>query len=62
MSITKDGGVEHTGGGIKRIRGGIDTELGKGTGQHSGRIQVSEGGDGAGSVPNNHGTLIPILA
>ena len=48
MNVTDDGGVEHTGGGIKRIHGGIDTELGQGTRQHSGGVQVSEGGGGGG--------------
>ena len=50
MNITNDGGVEHTGRGIKRIQGGIDSKLGQGTGQHSGGVQVSEGDSGGGII------------
>jgi len=38
MDLTNDGWVKHTGGGVERIDGGIDTEGGKITRQHSGGI------------------------
>ena len=37
-------GVHDTGGGIQRVHGGVDSQLSDGTGQHSGGVQVSEGG------------------
>ena len=36
-------GVEHTRLGVERVDGGVDTELSNTTGQHSRRVQVSEG-------------------
>lgn len=42
--ITNDVRVQDTGGGVERIDGGVDTQLGNGTRQHSGGVQVSEGG------------------
>jgi len=48
MDLTDDGGVEHTGGGIEGIDSGVDTEGGKITRQHSGGVQMSEGGSGGG--------------
>ena len=44
--VTNDTGVEHTGLGVQRVDSGVDTQLGDTTGQHSGGIQVSEGGGG----------------
>jgi len=44
MNLTNNGGVEHTGGGIEGIDSGVDTELSKGTRQHSGGIKMSESG------------------
>jgi peptide chain release factor 1 len=40
-------GVEHTGLGVERVDGRVDTQLGDTTGQHSGGVQVSEGGGGS---------------
>lgn len=37
-------GVHDTGGGIQWVDSGVDTQLSDGAGQHSGGIQVSEGG------------------
>mmetsp|Transcript_2542 Transcript_2542/g.6973 ORF Transcript_2542/g.6973 Transcript_2542/m.6973 type:complete len:483 (-) Transcript_2542:25-1473(-) len=39
--------VEHTGGGVERVNSGVDTELSNATGQHSGGVQVGEGGGGS---------------
>merc|ERR1712055_1098109 len=44
-----DVGVHDTGGGVKGVDGGVDATLGNTTGQHSGGVQVSEGG-GRGGV------------
>lgn len=44
MLLADNTGVKHTGGGIKRVDGGVDTQLGDTTGQDSGGVQVSEGG------------------
>ena len=45
--LTADnGGVKHTGLGVEGVDGGIDTKLGDTTGQHSGGVQVGEGGGG----------------
>lgn len=48
VNVSDDGRVEHSGGGIEGIDGGIDTKLGQGSGEHSGGVQVSEGGGGGG--------------
>lgn len=42
-------GIHDTGGGVQGVDGGIDTQLSDGTGQHSGGVQVGEGG-GRGGV------------
>lgn len=39
-------GVHDTGGGVQGVDSGVDTQLSNGTGQHSGGVQVSEGGGG----------------
>lgn len=46
---TNDVGVHDTGGGVQRVDGGVDAQLGDGTRQYSGGVQVSEGG-GRGGV------------
>ena len=43
MSVTYDKRGEDTGGGVQRIDGGIDTQIGDLTAQYGGRIQVGEG-------------------
>jgi hypothetical protein len=48
VNLTDNGWVKHTGGGVKGIDGGVNTEFGKGTGEHSCGVQVSEGGGGGG--------------
>lgn len=37
-------GVHDTGGGVQRVDSRVDTQLSDGTRQHSGSVQVSEGG------------------
>mmetsp|Transcript_20622 Transcript_20622/g.35423 ORF Transcript_20622/g.35423 Transcript_20622/m.35423 type:complete len:548 (+) Transcript_20622:132-1775(+) len=44
--VSDHSGIKHTGGGVKRIDSGVDTQLSNGTGKHSGGIQVCEGGSG----------------
>ena len=44
VGLADDGWVQHTGGGIKWIHSWVNTKLSQGTGQHSGGVQVSEGG------------------
>lgn len=39
-------GVHDTGGWVQGVDSGVDTQLSDGTGQHSGGVQVSEGGGG----------------
>lgn len=46
MSLTDNSGVEHSGLGVKRVDGRVDTQLGDGSRQHSGGVQVREGGGG----------------
>ena len=46
--ITDDVGVHDTAGRVKRVDSGIDSTLSHGPGQHSGGVQVSEGGGGGG--------------
>lgn len=43
-----DVGVHDAGGGVQRVHGRVDAELGDGAGQHGGGVQVSEGGGGRG--------------
>eukprot|EP00049_Salpingoeca_infusionum_P017038 m.351566 g.351566 ORF g.351566 m.351566 type:complete len:400 (-) comp16279_c0_seq1:777-1976(-) len=43
MGLTKEGLVKNTGGGVKRIDGWVDTQLGNTTGKHSGSIQMGKG-------------------
>lgn len=45
--LANDTGVEHTGLGVEGVDGGVDTQLGDGTGQHSGGVQMGEGGGGS---------------
>jgi hypothetical protein len=40
--------VKDTGLGVKRVDGGVDTQLGDTTGQDSGGVQMGEGGGGRG--------------
>jgi hypothetical protein len=44
--LTNDTGVQHAGLGVERVDSGVDTQLGDTTRQHSGSVQVSEGGGG----------------
>jgi len=46
--LADDTGVKHTRLGVEGVDGGVDTELGNGTGQHGGGVQVGEGGGGGG--------------
>lgn len=46
MSLTDNSGVEHSGLGVKRVDGRVDTQFGDGSRQHSGGVQVREGGGG----------------
>lgn len=46
MLSSYDVGVHDTGGGVQGVDGGVDTQLSNGTGQHSGGVQVGEGGGG----------------
>lgn len=48
MGFSDNGGVQHSGGGIQGIDGGVDTELGQGSGQDSCGIQMGESGSGGG--------------
>merc|ERR1719460_87163 len=42
--VTDDVSGKHARGGVERVDSGVDTELGNLTGQHSGSVQVCEGG------------------
>jgi hypothetical protein len=44
MDISEDEGIQHSGGRIEGIDSGVDTEFGKGSGEHSLGIQMGEGG------------------
>eukprot|EP01083_Nonionella_stella_P023190 64104_1 len=46
MLLSDNTGVKHTRSGVKRIDSGVNSQLGNGTGKHSGGIQVSKGGGG----------------
>ena len=46
--LTNNIRVHNTGGGVKRIDSGVDTQLSNGAGQYSGGVQVSKGGSGGG--------------
>lgn len=48
MFGSDDVGVHDTGGRIQGIDGRVDTQLGDGTGQDGGGVQVSEGGGRSG--------------
>ena len=48
MLAADDVGVHDTGGGVEGIDGGVDAQLGDGSGQDGGGVQVSEGGGGGG--------------
>jgi hypothetical protein len=56
MDLTNNGGVKHTGSGVKGIDSGVDTDFGKSTRQHSGGIKMSEsgGGSGIGKIISGH--------
>ena len=45
--LTDDTGIQHPGLGIQRVDSGVDTQLGDGTRQHSGGVQVGKGGGGS---------------
>ena len=42
--LTDDTRIQHAGLGVERIDGRVDTQLGDTTGQHSGSVQMGEGG------------------
>jgi len=44
--VSHDGGVEHSGGGVEGVHGGIDSQLSEGSAEHSGGVQMGEGGGG----------------
>ncbi len=46
--LADDVGVHDTGGGVEGVDGGVDPELGDGSRQHGGGVQVSEGRGGGG--------------
>jgi peptide chain release factor 1 len=48
VSITDNGRIEDSGGGLERVDSGVDGLLSEGTGQHSVSIQMREGGGGSG--------------
>ena len=48
LQETYDTRVKHTRLGVERVDSRVDTKLGNGTRQHSGGVQVSEGGSGSG--------------
>jgi hypothetical protein len=56
MLLSNDGGVQHSGGGIEGIHSGVDTQLSKGSVQHSVGIQMSESGGwcGIGEIISGH--------
>ena len=56
MLSADDVGIHDTGGGVKGIDSGVDTQLGDGTGQDGGSVQVSEGGGrgGIGQIVSGH--------
>ena len=66
--LAQDTGVHHTGLGVERVDGRVDTQLGDTTGQDSGGVQVSEGGGRGGisqivsrdvdSLDGSNGTLL----
>jgi hypothetical protein len=47
MFLANNTGVQHTGFGVEGVDGGVDTKLSNTTGQHSGGVQVGEGGGGS---------------
>lgn len=42
--LSDDTGIQHTGLGIQRVDGRVDTQLRDTTGKHSGGVQMGEGG------------------
>jgi hypothetical protein len=44
MILSDDTGIQHAGLGVERVDSWVDTQLGDTTGQHSGGIQMGEGG------------------
>jgi len=44
VSVSDNGGIKHSGSGFEWVDGWINSQLSQGSGQHSGGIQVSEGG------------------
>jgi peptide chain release factor 1 len=56
VDVADNGWVKHTGGGVEGIDSGVNTELGKGTGEHSCGVQVSEcsGWCGIGQIVSGH--------
>ena len=56
MDVADNGWVKHTGGGVEGIDSGVNTELGKVTGEHSCGVQVSEcsGWCGIGQIVSGH--------
>lgn len=56
VSLTDDSGVQHSRLGVERVNGGVDTQLGDTSRQHSGGVQVGEGGgrSGIGQIIGRH--------
>ena len=46
--LSDDSWVEDTRGGVERVDGGVNTEFGERSGEHSGGVQEGEGGGGCG--------------
>mmetsp|Transcript_125626 Transcript_125626/g.217513 ORF Transcript_125626/g.217513 Transcript_125626/m.217513 type:complete len:200 (+) Transcript_125626:28-627(+) len=44
VALANDGRIQHTRGGVQRVHGWVDTQLGNATRKHSGSIQVCKGG------------------
>ena len=44
MVLSNDTRIQHTGLGVERVDSGVDTQLRDTTGQHSGGVQMGEGG------------------
>ena len=56
MLQSDDVGVHDTGGGLERVDGGVEAQLGDLTRQHGGGVQVREGGGrrGIGQIVSGH--------
>lgn len=48
MQVSYNGRVEHSAGGVEGVDGGVDSQLGQGSVQHGGGVQMGKGGRGCG--------------